>query len=63
MKQKTYCGLNYKQLSDVMTTMSGIEELNDLNDYQRLAFDISIQCVTEVMNRMRDDKPIEFEVV
>ena len=43
--------------------MSKIEDLKDLSDEQQIAFDISIQCVTEVMNRMNDDKPIEFEVI
>ena len=59
--QKTYCGLNYNQLSNILTTMSVLEDLaEDMTDEQRTAFDVSLQCVTEVMNRMKDGKPIEY---
>ena len=61
---KTYCGLNRKQLESVITTMSGLEDISDnLTDAERAAFDISLQCVTEIMNRMKDGKPIIFEEV
>ena len=59
--QKTYCGLNYAQLSNVLTTMSALEDLADnLTEEEHTAFDVSLQCVTEVMNRMKDGKPIEY---
>lgn len=60
---KTYCGLNYSQLDKVLTIMSQIEDKKDLTEQQQIAFDISVQCVTEVMNRMKDDKPITFEQI
>lgn len=43
--------------------MSKIEDKKDLTEDQQIAFDISVQCVTEVMNRMEDQKPIEFEEI
>ena len=43
--------------------MSNIEDMNELTEDEELAFDISIQCVTEVINRMNDDKPIAFEQI
>ena len=43
--------------------MSKIEDKKDLTEDQQIAFDISVQCVTEVMNRMQDQKPIEFEEI
>ena len=43
--------------------MSQIEDKKDLTEQQQIAFDISMQCVTEVMNRMKDDKPIAFEQI
>lgn len=59
--QKTYCGLNYAQLSNILTVMSGLEDLaENLSDEEHIAFDVSLQCVTEVMNRMKDGKPIEY---
>lgn len=62
-KTTTYCGLNHKQLDSVMTIMSKLEDDPRLNltQSEMEAFDISIQCVTEIMNRMVDKKPIEFE--
>lgn len=59
--QKTYCGLNYNQLSNVLSTMSALEDLaENMTDEEHAAFDVSLQCVTEVMNRMKDGKPIEY---
>lgn len=60
--QKTYCGLNYMQLSDILTTMSDLEDLFSecLSEKGHAAFDVSLQCVTEIMNRMKDGKPIEY---
>lgn len=43
--------------------MSEIEDKRDFTEQQQTAFDISIQCVTEIMNRMDDDKPIAFEQI
>ena len=61
MPNKTYCGLSYKQLSNVLSIMSGLEDLADnMTDEEHTAFDVSLQCVTEVMNRMKDGKPIEY---
>lgn len=60
---KTYCGLNQKQLDKIITIMSEIEDKKKLTERQKMAFDISVQCVTEIMNRMQDGKPIEFEEI
>lgn len=58
---KTYCGLSHKQLSNVLTVMSGLEDLaENMTEEEHIAFDVSLQCVTEVMNRMKDGKPIEY---
>jgi hypothetical protein len=44
--------------------MSGMEDMHDnMTEEQHTAFDVSLQCVTEVMNRMKDDQPIQFEVI
>ena len=60
---KTDCGLKYKQLDKIAAAMCKMEERHQLNEDEQTALDISIQCITEIMNRMRDNKPIEFEVV
>ena len=58
---KTYCGLTHSQLSNILTVMSGLEDLaENMTEEEHTAFDVSLQCVTEVMNRMKDGKPIEY---
>lgn len=60
---KTYCGLTGKQMDRVLTKMCEIEDRIDLSNDEQDAFDISIQCVTDIMNKMKDGEQIEFEEV
>lgn len=48
-------------MNDVLDKMCILEDELDLDDEMQGIFDIAIQCVTTVMNRMKDDKPIEWD--
>ena len=56
-----YCGKNWDDMNTVLNIMCDIEDRIELSDEQQEAFDISIQCVTTVLNRMKEDRPIEWD--
>lgn len=58
---KTYCGKTWDDMNGILDTMCEIEDRVDLTYDEQDAFDIAIQCVTTVMNRMKDNRPIEFD--
>jgi len=60
MKRK-YCGKTWDDMNTILNIMCDIEDRIELSDEQQEAFDIAIQCVTTVMNRMKDDRPIEWD--
>ena len=59
--ERKYCGNTWKQMNDILTTMCEIEDRIELTDEEEDAFDIAIQCVATVMNRMTDNRPIEWD--
>ena len=56
-----YCGKTWEQMNNILDTMCEIEDKAELTSEEQEAFDIAIQCITTVMNRMTDDKPIEWD--
>lgn len=56
-----YCGKNYNQMNDVLNYLCHIEEAIFLYPDEKEKIDIAIQCVTDVINRFRDNRPIDFE--
>lgn len=61
MEERKYCGLNHDDMCNVLTTMCEIENIIELTKEEQDAFDIAIQCVATVLNRMVDDSPIEWD--
>ena len=59
--ERKYCGKTWDEMNKVLDTMCDIEDRVELSEDEQDAFDIAIQCVTTVMNRMKCDKPIAFE--
>lgn len=63
--ERKYCGLTWEQMNEVLDTMCNIEDRVEEIGWQEVgeqdAFDIAIQCITTVMNRMKDDRPIEWD--
>ena len=59
--ERKYCGKTWEQMNEVLDKMCILEDEIDLDDDMQEIFDIAIQCVTTVMNRMKDDRPIEWD--
>lgn len=60
-KERRYLGLNRDEMRMVLHTMCRIEDENYYTPEEENAFDIAIQCVTTVMNRMADDRRITWD--
>lgn len=59
--ERTYCGKNHQQMSKVLDTVCELEDRIEMTEEEQEDYDIAIQCVTTVLNRMLDDKPIEWD--
>ena len=59
--ERKYCGKTLEQMNKILDTMCDIEDRIELTDEEQETFDIAIQCVTTVMNRMTDNKPITWD--
>ena len=59
--ERTYCGKNHQQMNKVLDTVCEIEDRIEMTEEEQEDYDIAIQCVTTVLNRMLDDKPIEWD--
>ena len=61
MPERKYCGLTHHEMDDVLEKICDIEGRIELTDEEQDAFDIAIQCITTIMNRMVDDEKIEWD--
>ena len=59
--ERKYCGYTHEDMKRVLDFMCNIEDHMDLNGQPEDDFDVAIQCITTVMNRMKDDRPIEWD--
>lgn len=61
MERKFY-GLNRAEMNEVLNVMCDLEErVTFLTQEEEKAYDIAIQCVCQIVNRMADDKPINWD--
>lgn len=61
MEERRYCGKNHDEMMKVLDKMCELEDKIELDDEMQDAFDIAIQCITTVMNRMVLDEPIIWD--
>ena len=59
--ERKFCGYTWKDMDRVLDLLCNTEEHIDLTGQQEDDYDIAIQCVTLVMNRMKDDRPIVWD--
>ena len=48
-------------MNEVLDIMCKFEDKIEMTNEEEEAFYIAIQCITTVINRMTDDKPIEWD--
>ena len=58
---RKYCGKSLEEMNDVLDSMCAIEDRIELTSEEKDAFDIAIQCVTTVINRMNSGNLVPFE--
>ena len=61
METVKYCGKTHQEMDEILNTMCDIEEHIFMSKKEEEAFNIAIQCISTVMNRMVDNRPIEFD--
>ena len=61
MESRKFCGHNHESMDRILDTMCKLEDRIELSEEEEEAFDIAIQCVTCIMNRMTDDRGIEWD--
>lgn len=59
--ERKYCGRTWEQMNEELDTMCKLEEKLNLTEKEGNAFDVAIQCMTTVMNRMQNNKPIIWD--
>ena len=52
----TYCGKTHDEMKKILYTMMDLEDTLALSFSEREAFDVSIQCISTIINRMTDNK-------
>ena len=56
-----YCGKTLDEMNEVLDKICALEDELDLDEEMEYIFDIVIQCVTTIINRMKIDRPIEWD--
>lgn len=60
-KEKTFRGLNWDEMGTVLNTLCDIDNDILFSDEEQKAIDVAVQCVAQIMNRMKDDRPIIWD--
>ena len=56
-----FCGKTQEEMKQILYFMCDIEDETELTEEEQDMFDIAIQCVALVANRMNDDRPIVWD--
>lgn len=60
-KERKYCGHTWGQMDIVLDTLCELEDSLLITHKEQEAMDMAIQCVTEIMNRMKDGRKIMWD--
>ena len=58
---RRFCGYTWDEMNRVLDLICSVEDHMDLTGQQENDYDIAVQCVALVMNRMKDNRPIIWE--
>lgn len=61
MTDRRFIGKSYEDMERILTVLCELEDDTVLTEEEQAAMGMAIQCVTEVMNRMVDDRRIEWD--
>ena len=61
MMGRKFCGYTWADMNRVLDLICDVENRTELTKQQENDFDIAIQCVAVVMNRMKVDGPINWD--
>lgn len=56
--ERKFCGYTWKDMNRVLDTVCEVEDRAGLEGQERKDYDIAVQCVAAVLNRMLDDRPL-----
>ena len=60
--ERTFRKLTRSQLNEVLNVVCGLEKrIQDMTEEEKHAFEIGVQCIAQILNRMADDKPINWD--
>lgn len=60
-KVRRFCGYTWQEMNCVLDFICAVENEIELNEQDQKDFNVVIQCVTEIMNRMKDGKGIIWD--
>ena len=60
-KERKFCGNSWDDLSKVLDSLCELEDSVLLTEKEDEAMHVAIQCVTEIMNRMKDGKKVLWD--
>ena len=60
-KVRKFCGKNREEMNEILNFMCELESKVNLSEEEWDMYDIAIQCVAVVINRMVDNKLIIFD--
>ena len=59
--ERKFCGYTWQDMDRVLDLICDIENRTEMTSQQEDDFDIAVQCVALVMNRMKEDRPIAWD--
>ena len=60
-KERRFCGYTWDDMSRVLDTVCIVEDRVEMTEQEERDYDIAVQCVAAILNRMKDDKPINWD--
>ena len=59
---RKFCGKTQDEMRQVLFFLCDIEdEIDHMTDAEQEMFDVAVQCVTTIINRMDNDHPISWD--
>ena len=59
--ERKFCGYSWDDMNRVLDLICKVEDQVEMTDQETDDYDIAVQCVSQIMNRMQDGGPINFD--
>lgn len=59
--RRKFCGYSWEDMDRLLDDFCWLEDDSMITDREQKAFDIAVQCMVQIMNRMIDGKRIDWD--